>query len=85
MDYSGLPEGMQGAAQRYIENRIPMGSFGMAVVCNDLREACARADDTNRPRLAEIVSWFYTYAPSSCWGSEQRVSEWLNQTSANRP
>lgn len=80
--YDRLPIGLAGAMQRYIENRIPPGHFLTAVLSNDLSEACGRADDDNRHRLFEIVSWVYNEAPSACWGSPQRVAEWLRAREA---
>lgn len=77
-DYDKLPEGIRGAVQRYIENQIPPGSFLEAVLCNDLKSACACADHVNRHALFDIVSWFYNYAPSTCWGSPEKFRLWLS-------
>lgn len=79
INYSGLPEHMQDGFRLYIEDRIELGGFGMAVVCNDLKQACFRADDTNRYRLFDIVAWLYSFAPAQCWGSEEKVQAWLSQ------
>ena len=46
-----IPEHMWGAIVRYYENGIPPGGFLEAVINNDLREACARADEINRRRV----------------------------------
>ena len=78
-DYSKLPERMWGAIYRYIEHGIPPGHFLSAVICNDLREACARADDENRSLLFEYVRFFHCYAPISCWGSEGKFVEWVKR------
>jgi hypothetical protein len=77
LNYSLLPERLRGGVARYIEHGVPPGHFLTAVVSNDLREACARADDENRRRIWEIVSWFYNEAPYPCWGSPDRVRDWL--------
>ena len=74
----GIPERMHGAIQRYIEQRIGPGDFLMAVLCNDLREACARADDENITLLPVYVAFFYNEAPGACWGSPEKVRAWLN-------
>ncbi len=58
---------------RYMEQGIDPGSFLQAVLCNDLRQAVASADSTNRTKLADIVQWLYGEAPSSSWGSEENV------------
>lgn len=77
LDYSGLPEHMQDGFRLYIEHGIELGSFGMAVVCNDLRRACECADGINRYRLWDIVCWLYNKAPAPCWGSPAKVKAWL--------
>lgn len=75
--YDRLPAGLQSAMQLYIERAIPPGGFLTAVLSNDLRGACARADDINRHELFAIVSWLYNNAPTPCWGSPERVEKWL--------
>ena len=80
LNYASAPNDLGPSLQRYIEHRIPFGSFMMAVVCNDLQEACACADDRNRHLLWEIVRWLYKEAPDNCWGSKEKVREWLNPT-----
>lgn len=77
INYQTLPLGLHGTMQRYIDQRAPAGSFGTAVLSNNLREACATADDFNRHALFEIVSWLYNEAPSACWGSPEKVQQWL--------
>jgi hypothetical protein len=78
-DWSLIPDSMIGPLRRYIENGIPPGDFMTAVLSNDLREACARADDINRPRLFEYVKFLHAYAPYSCWGSLKSVKAWVSE------
>jgi len=77
IDYSRLPENMQGAFQRWIELGIEAGHFGMAVICNDLFEAFARADATNLARMEDIILFFYNDAPSQCYGSRAKADAWI--------
>ena len=77
LNYDGLPDHIRGGMQRYVENRVSPGGFLTAVLCNDLRESFARADDINRLRMFDIVSWLYNEAPSPCWGSPEKVKNWL--------
>lgn len=79
IDYSGLPESLQDGMRLYIEDRIPTGSFMLAVLSNDLLTACERADDVNRYRLFDIVDWLYNEAPRECWRSPEAVKTWLAQ------
>jgi hypothetical protein len=67
---------------RYVQNRIEPGDFLMAVLCNDLKEACGRADSRNRRRIFEYVSWLWNEAPSTCWGSPAKVAAWLSRGDA---
>ena len=76
IDYSRLPEHMQGPMRRYIENGIPPGSFLRAVLSNDLRAAFQRADDINGPRIRDFVVFLYNEAPRGCYGSPSAVNEW---------
>jgi hypothetical protein len=70
---------MLDAIRRYIDDRIPPGSFLTAVICNDLREAVGRADDDNLAHLPAFIGYFYNEAPSRCWGSEEKMQAWLEQ------
>ena len=76
-DWSMLPERMHGGIRRYIESGISPGHFLTAVICNDLREACGRADDENRRLLFEYVSFFYSHAPRNCWGGPEKYNAWV--------
>ncbi len=76
-DYDGLPEHMREGMRDYIEHRYPPGRFLNAVLSNDLRTACEKADHINRHRLFDIVSWLYNEAPGNCWGSAEAVRLWL--------
>jgi hypothetical protein len=74
----GIPERMRGAIVRYVEKRIPPGDFLSAVINNDLREACGRADAENKALLPAYVMWFYNWAPSNCWGYPDATERWCN-------
>ena len=74
----GIPERMHGGIQRYIEQHAMPGDFLMAVVCNNLKEACARADDENMLLLPVYAAFFYHEAPAACWGSPEKVRAWLD-------
>lgn len=63
--------------RRFIENKIPPGSFLEAVLRNNLKEAMGRADSRNRRRVFEYVEYLYNYAPATCWGSDEKYEAWL--------
>lgn len=74
-----IPERMMGGLRRYIERGVLPGDFLRAVLRNDLRAACERADDENLRNLPAYVSYLYNKAPSNCWGSPQKVSAWVDK------
>ena len=63
--------------QDFAEKGVPPGSFVRAVLENDLKEACAMADDWNRRVIFEVVGFCYNRIPSASWGSPDKVREWI--------
>lgn len=74
-----VPPHMRDGFKLWIENGIPPGSFGMAVLSNDLKGAFGKADNINKNHIGSIVAWFYNFAPSDCWGSEEAVNDWIKK------
>jgi hypothetical protein len=72
-----IRDDMLGAIQRYIEHGIPPGDFLRAVICNDLAEAVGRADEENMANLPAYVAYFWNKAPSTCWGSVDKMKAWM--------
>ena len=68
---------MVGPVKLYILKGFPPGSFLTAVLCNDLREAFACADDENAAAMRDWVRFFYNCAPAGCWGSPDRFQAWM--------
>lgn len=77
-----IPERMMAGIRRYIDHGIEPGHFLTAVICNDLREAVARADSENVLLLREYVLFFYNDAPSQCWGSAEKMQAWMQASEA---
>lgn len=75
---SSIPVAIREGIERYINERIPTGSFLAAVLENNLREAVQRADLESARALPEIVKWLCYNAPWSCWGTPDRVQMWLS-------
>jgi hypothetical protein len=48
-----------------------------AVLENNLVEAFGRADETNAARMRDWATWLFNEAPSTCWGSPEKVQAWL--------
>jgi len=72
-----IPSYMIDGLLDYILEHCPAGSFLTAILCNDLRQACNKADETNKHLIWEYVYFLFNHAPMGCWGSEERVAEWL--------
>ncbi len=71
-----IPDHMWDGMREWIENGVPQGDFLMAVLSNDLKEACGRADNINQRRLFQYCQFLYNAAPSACWGSPEQVAWW---------
>jgi hypothetical protein len=60
----------------YLGAGILPGSFLTAVLSSDLSAAIVRADDASRAGFVDLVTWLYTHAPATAWGSEENVWAW---------
>lgn len=78
-DYTRIPPITLDSLRLYIEERRHTGSFLEAVLSNDLREACNRADTDNARALFDLVAYLHNRCPSGCWGSPEKVSQWLGR------
>jgi len=63
----------------YICDRLSPGDFLYAVFSNNLSKACYHADGTNINLIPVYCAFLYNYVPSECWGSEEKVKNWLTQ------
>lgn len=72
-----IPVYTKEAIDLYVSDGIPTGSFVYAVLTNNLFDAVARADSTNIMFLREICQYIYNDIPSNCWGSQEKVNNWL--------
>lgn len=76
-DWSLIPSHMHGAVKRYVMHGVPPGNFLTAVLCNDLKESFARADDDNAASMHGWVRFLYNYMPSNSYGSPELFKNWL--------
>ena len=79
LNYDKLPSGLVPGMQLYIEEGVQPGSFLTAVLCNNLRESFAKADDFNQKLMFEIVKWMWNEIPATCWGSPKAVLKWMQK------
>jgi hypothetical protein len=73
----GVPEHMSDGIARYIEARIPPGSFLTALLSNDFIGAAQRADHENLAALDAWAKLFHNYLPIGSYGSPAAVAAWL--------
>ena len=76
-----VPSGLHDGLIRYIAYRIPTGAFLRSILENNLKVAVCLADPINQTHLTNIIGFLEHWAPEECWGSPERVTEWLR----NRP
>ena len=77
IDYDSAPNNFGPSWKMYVENKIPPGSFVMALLENDLLDAVSRADDTNIGLIVQHVNWLYNNMPTTMWGSREKVDAHL--------
>ena len=77
-DYSVIPQNAIESLKLYVEKHIQPGGFLTAVLENDLTAAVATADLHNIEIIPTYVSYIYNELPMKCWGSKEKVKEWLN-------
>jgi len=76
--WCGIPDYMQDGLALYLLRGVSPGHFLSAVLSNDLKEAIARADDTNCRVLREYMVFLYNNSPAhACYGSPEKVAAWI--------
>lgn len=79
INYDLLPEHMRGGARRYIEKGVMDGRFLQAVFENDFVVAYGHADSINTVYMPLWASFLYNEAPTPCWGSKEKVNDWIKK------
>lgn len=74
-----IPQHTQDALDRYVNQHIMPGSFLQAVLSNRLFDAVARADRENLAALKDICLYIYNDLPGDCWGSRERIMDWVRK------
>lgn len=78
LDYSILPEILQGGMQRYIEDGIPPGDFLQACLANDLTMALGKASSQTWDYVFSVAMFLWNELPArtypECpWGSREAI------------
>lgn len=72
-----IPEYMRDGLIRYVEYKIEPSGFLRAILENNLVEAVVQADINNITNLPAYANYLYNHIPSICWGSPEKVNDWL--------
>ena len=74
--YGKIPnQKMVTGVRNYAEYGIMPGDFLLGLFSNDLRETFTRADPTNGKLIPEWLIWMHWDAPSSLFGSKDKMVE----------
>lgn len=74
---SPIPDHMKESFREYLINGVPVGHFLTALLCGNLFETYARADEDNQKHVYDYVFFLYNYAPAGAFGDTERVEEWI--------
>lgn len=77
INYSLIPEHMREGVRGYLEEGWYPGSFLNAVLCNDLKEAAATADEINKHYLFQWAQFLYNEIPMNAQGSQEIVNTYI--------
>ena len=80
--YKNIPSYVITALEYYVSDRHSTGGFLNAVLTNDLFRAVGKADNESMKALRGIVTLIHCHVPAICWGSKERVRDWLNGVEA---
>jgi hypothetical protein len=75
--YEEAPNDFGDTWKLYVEHHIVPGSFGSALLCNDLKMATMCADHLNIRLIGEHVTWMINNLPEECWGSPEAYERWV--------
>ena len=69
----------------YVICGLPPGSFHTACFANDLFGAAHKTHHSNTwPAITGMVKWFSWNAPHQCYGSYEKVTEWIKMDRTER-
>jgi hypothetical protein len=82
--YESAPNNWDETWRRYVEHRIAPGSFGVALLCNDLKLAAMCADHVNINLIGQHTLWMLHNLPEECWGSYESYERWVTPAHLGR-
>ena len=79
-----IPKYTKKGIDAFVKDGVPVGGFLEAVLSNDLIEAFGRADENNREAMFDIVYYLYNEVPTECYGSLEKVNNWIEKKRKER-
>ena len=78
-EYNGfvISPQMVAALERYVEAGVLLGDFLYAVVINNFKEACGRADSMNAHNFCAFGIYTFNVMPIGSQGSEAKYQAWI--------
>lgn len=80
----GVPERLKTGLLHYVVEGQPTGDFLRCCLENRLYQSVIRADPESLAALVQILACLYYDLPDRCWGSPDRVRDWLAWHAAER-
>ena len=84
LDHARVPDHLHDGLMNYLRYGIPPGSCLQAILSNDLKEACFKADPVTEGAFRHIVLFLASHAPWDSWGSEDAYTAWVTTGSELR-
>ena len=72
-----VPKHLISSLADFFIDGVPVGSFLQSVLTNDLKMACAKADEYSQKGLWDIVNFCYNVLACSSWGSQEAYDSWI--------
>ena len=79
--YARIPSLTRQSIDVWATTHRPCGHFLTAVFSNDLYGAISHGDLDNLRAIPAIVAYLYNEVPCTCWGSPEKVKEWMKSFS----
>ena len=77
LDHARVPDHLHDGLMSYLRYGIPPGSCLQAILSNDLKEACFKADPVTEGAFRHIVIFLAQFAPWTSWGTPEFYEAWI--------
>lgn len=74
---AGIPKEIQAGIDRFVAEGKADSPLILAIVSNDLIAAAGNGDDSDMKSLPVILRYCSNNIPADCWGTRERVKNWM--------